>query len=113
VDTLKSQLQTERAAHTHAVQQYVAELEHRSQLQGQLADERAAKEHAIFLQHRTEKSNVHLQVRSLQGSPSWLLLALVKCRGVGALHGGDLVFPQTRLSASGLCRMKLLGRRER
>jgi hypothetical protein len=46
------------------VQQYVAELEHRSQLQGQLADERAAKEHAMYLQHSTENRNVQLQVWS-------------------------------------------------
>jgi hypothetical protein len=62
VETLKSRVQTEVAAHTHAVQQYITEMEHRSQLQGQLADERAAKEHAVFLQQAAEKCNRELQV---------------------------------------------------
>ena len=45
------------------MQQYVTELEHRSRLQADLADERAAKEHAMFLQNATEAKNRALQVR--------------------------------------------------
>ena len=65
VDALKATVATEGAAHKHAVQQYVAELEARSRVQAELADERAAKEHAMHVQSVTEARNMQLLVRFL------------------------------------------------
>ena len=61
-DELKAELAKERSGHSRAVQQYVTEVAARSRLQAQLTDERAAKEHAIFMQGNADKRNTALQV---------------------------------------------------
>lgn len=62
VEGLRQVAETEKEAHHHAVQQYVAEVELRSQLQAELASERGAKEHALFLRSNAEEKNRQLQV---------------------------------------------------
>lgn len=66
VDGLCEATETEKEAHRHAVQQYVVEVELRSQLQAELAAERAAKEHAVFLRSNAEQKNRQLQARFAQ-----------------------------------------------
>lgn len=70
LDRLRQIAESEKDAHRHAVQQYVAEVELRSQLQAELASERGAKEHAIFLRSNAEDKNRQLQVHSI---PSFLM----------------------------------------
>jgi hypothetical protein len=50
------------------VQQYVAEAEERARLQGELLDERGAKEHALFLQVAAEQRAAVLQARGTHSS---------------------------------------------
>lgn len=64
VNELRQAAETEKEAHRHAVQQYVAEVELRAQLQADLATERGAKEHAVFLRSNAEEKNRQLQVRT-------------------------------------------------
>ena len=61
---LEAGLDKERAAHGHAVRQYVTEVEARARLQAEGLEERNAKEHALFLQGAAEKRADKAQVRS-------------------------------------------------
>jgi hypothetical protein len=63
VETLRREAAAEKEAHGHAVRQYVAEVELRSQLQAQIAEERSTKEHAVFLRSMAEKKILQLQVQ--------------------------------------------------
>lgn len=61
-DALRETAAAEKEAHGHAIRQYVVEVELRSQLQSQVAEERSAKEHAVFLRSVAEKKILQLQV---------------------------------------------------
>lgn len=61
-DALRESAAAEKEAHGHAVRQYIVEVELRSQLQAQVAEERSAKEHAVFLRGVAEKKISLLQV---------------------------------------------------
>eukprot|EP00892_Ulva_mutabilis_P002273 jgi/Ulvmu1/12046/UM083_0059.1 len=74
VEGLREAVAAEKEAHRHAVQQYVAEVELRSQLQAELAAERAAKEHAIFLRSNAEEKNRQLQEENAEARQSLEIL---------------------------------------
>lgn len=61
-EALRESAAVEKEAHGHAIRQYVVEVELRSQLQAQVAEERSGKEHAVFLRSVADKKIVHLQV---------------------------------------------------
>jgi hypothetical protein len=71
-DELRKTAAAEKEAHTHAIRQYVVEVELRGKLQAQVAEERSAKEHAVFLRSVAEKKILQLQVLS-RLTPSVLL----------------------------------------
>lgn len=60
---IEAELDKERAAHGHAVRQYVTEVEARARLQAEGLEECNAKEHALFLQGAAEKRADKAQVR--------------------------------------------------